>query len=108
VRKLEQDSVIEGYRAIVNDDAIGRGLKVTAHVDLSPIESKTIQAFEKAVIALPEIVECRRMMGTPDYVMLIAVADLADYEKLYADKLSALPGIATIRSHIAMKTIKSR
>ncbi len=52
----------------------------------------------RRVSALPEIVECRRMMGTPDYVMLIAVADLADYEKLYADKLSVLPGIATIRS----------
>jgi Lrp/AsnC family transcriptional regulator, leucine-responsive regulatory protein len=100
VRKLEQDGVIEGYRAIVNDDAMGRGFKVTAYIDLSPIE--------KAVIALPEIIECRRMMGTPDYVLLIAAADLGDYEKLYADKLSALPGISTIRSQIAMKTVKSR
>jgi DNA-binding Lrp family transcriptional regulator len=108
VRKLEQDGVIEGYRAIVNDDAMGRGFKVTAYIDLSPIESATIQAFEKAVIALPEIIECRRMMGTPDYVLLIAAADLGDYEKLYADKLSALPGISTIRSQIAMKTVKSR
>ena len=108
VRKLEQDGVIEGYRAIVNDDALGRGFKVTAYVDLSPIESATIRAFEKAVIALPEIIECRRMMGAPDYVLLIAAADLADYEKLYADKLSSLPGISTIRSQIAMKTVKSR
>src|SRR5262245_25272201 len=108
VRKLEQDGVIEGYRAIVNDDAMGRGFKVTAYIDLSPMESRTIQAFEKAVIALPDIIECRRMMGTPDYVLLIAVADLGDYEKLYAGRLSALPGISTIRSQIAMKTVKSR
>jgi Lrp/AsnC family transcriptional regulator, leucine-responsive regulatory protein len=107
VRNLEQDGVIRGYRAIINDDVLGRGFKVTAYVDLGPIESATIQAFESAVLALPEIVECRRMMGTPDYVLLIAAADLGDYEKLYAEKLSALPGIARIRSQIAMKTVKS-
>ncbi|GBG39779.1 Lrp/AsnC family transcriptional regulator [Mycobacterium montefiorense] len=107
VRNLEQDGVIRGYRAIINDDAFGRGFKVTAYVDLGPIESAAIQAFENAVVALPEIVECRRMMGTPDYVLLIAAADLADYEKLYADKLAALPGISRIRSQIAMKTVKS-
>src|SRR5215471_10683097 len=101
VRKLEQDGIIRGYRAIFNDEAIGRGFKVTAYVDLGPIESATIQAFEKAVLALPEIVECHRMMGAPDYVLLVAAADLADYEKLYADKLSSLPGISSIRSQIA-------
>jgi Lrp/AsnC family transcriptional regulator, leucine-responsive regulatory protein len=107
VRNLEQHGVIRGYRAIINDDALGRGFKVTAYVDLGPIESATIQAFENAVVALPEIIECRRMMGTPDYVLLVAAADLVDYEKLYADKLSSLPGIARIRSQIAMKTVKS-
>jgi DNA-binding Lrp family transcriptional regulator len=107
VRNLEQDGVIRGYQAIINDDALGRGFKVTAYVDLGPIESATIQAFENAVVVLPEIIECRRMMGTPDYVLLVAAADLADYEKLYADKLSSLPGISRIRSQIAMKTVKS-
>ena len=106
VRNLEQDGVIRGYRAIINDEALGRGFKVTAYVDLSPIESATIQAFESAVVALEEIIECRRMMGTPDYVLLVAAADLADYEKLYAEKLSSLPGISRIRSQIAMKTVK--
>lgn len=107
VRNLEQDGVIQGYRAIINDDALGRGFKLTAYVDLGPIDSAAIQAFESAVVALPEIIECRRMMGTPDYVLMIAAADLVDYEKLYTDKLSTLPGISRIRSQIAMKTVKS-
>lgn len=80
---------------------------MTAYVDLGPIDSAAIRAFEGAVVALPEIIECRRMMGTPDYVLLIAAADLVDYEKLYTDRLSTLPGISRIRSQIAMKTVKS-
>jgi Lrp/AsnC family transcriptional regulator, leucine-responsive regulatory protein len=108
VRKLEQDGVIQGYRAIVNDDMLGRGFKVTAYIDLSPVESATIRAFETAVLDFPEIVECRRMMGAPDYVLLIAAADLTDYEKMYTDRLSSLPGVSAIRSQIAMKTVKAR
>ena len=67
----------------------------------------TIAAFEHAVVALDEIVECHRMFGDPDYVIRVAVADVEAYERFLIDTFADLPGMARMTSQFAMKTIKA-
>lgn len=106
VKRLEDDGVITGYRAVVDPKAIGRGFNVIVYIDLSPIDSATLTAFEAAVQEVDAIIECHRMMSKPDYFLRIAVADLQAYEALYTKSLAALPGVSTITSQIAMSHIK--
>jgi DNA-binding Lrp family transcriptional regulator len=107
VRRLESEGIISGYRAIVDPAAVGRGFSVTVYVNLSPIDAGTVLAFEQAVQSVDAIVECHRMMSKPDYLLRIAVADLAAYERLYVDELASLPSVASITSQVAMKTVKA-
>ena len=58
-------------------------------------------------MAFYEVIEARRMFGTPDYQALVAVADLAAYEQFMTQHLTALPGLGRMQSRFAMKTIKS-
>jgi Lrp/AsnC family leucine-responsive transcriptional regulator len=107
VRRLEEDKVITGYRAVVDPNPIGRGFDVFVYIDLSPVDHTTITAFEAAVHEVADIVECHRMVSKPDYFLRVAVADLAAYERLYVDRLASLPGVALITSQIVMKTVKA-
>ena len=106
VRALERASVIRGYHAEIDPAAVGRGFEVTVHVELTLKDRATVEAFETAIAALDEVVECQRMFGLPDYVIRVAVADQAAYEVFYMNELAELPGLARVNSQFAMKVVK--
>ncbi len=106
VRALERSGVITGYRAVVDATAVGRGFEVFVSAALVRAERSAIEQFESAVAAVPEVVEVRRMIGLPDYLMRVVVTDLAAYERLYTDVLAALPGVDRVSTQIAMKVVK--
>ena len=106
VRALEQAGVITGYTAEVDPAAVGRGFQVVVHVDMLIKARATLEAFETRVGELDAIVECRRMFGSPDYLLRVAVRDHAAYEICYMDQLADLPGVARLNSQFTMKTIK--
>jgi DNA-binding Lrp family transcriptional regulator len=106
VRALEQSGVIRGYHADVDPASVGRGFEVTVHVELTLKDRATVEAFEAGIAAFDEVIECRRMFGLPDYVVLVAVADQHAYETFYMNKLAELPGLARVNSQFTMKMVK--
>lgn len=107
VRALEAAGVITGYHARVDAEAVGRGFEVLVHTIMRINDRETVEAFEAAVTQLDEVRECRRMFGDPDYLLWVAVADAAAYERFYMTGLSVLPGVARMTSQLPMKTIKA-
>jgi DNA-binding Lrp family transcriptional regulator len=107
VRRLEQLGVIRGYRADIDPDAEGRGMEVIVGVEISQMTQASIEAFESAVVEFDEVVEARRMFGTPDYLLTVAVADHRAYEAFVTNKLSTLPALARVNSHQTMKNLRA-
>lgn len=107
VRRLEEDGVIAGYTAVIDQDSIGRGFEVIIHADLVAKDLATVEAFENRVAAMSEVAELRRMFGIPDYLIRVQVADLAAYERWLTTQLMGDPAIARVDSRITMKTIKT-
>jgi DNA-binding Lrp family transcriptional regulator len=106
VKRLEDDGVITGYRAVVDPDAVGRGFEVIVSVEIRVTDLRTLQDFEAAVAGFAEVVEFRRLFGTPDYFLRVLVADQAAYEDHHL-KLLGLPAVSRVVSHQTMKRIKS-
>ena len=65
VRALERAGAIRGYHADVDPAAVGRGFEVTVHVELTLKDRATVEAFEAGVVALDEVIECRRCSACP-------------------------------------------
>ncbi|MBL5974315.1 MAG: Lrp/AsnC family transcriptional regulator [Candidatus Leucobacter sulfamidivorax] len=105
VQRLERDGVIRGYRAVVDPGAIHRGFEVLLHIDLNTQEAGVVAAFERAVSQLEEVTEFKRLFGTPDYFVRVAVADLESYEAFLTGRIMPLPGLGKASSHFAMKNI---
>jgi Lrp/AsnC family leucine-responsive transcriptional regulator len=103
---LEQRGIVHGYRAEIDPVVLGRAFAVFAAVQLQRHERSEVQAFQKAVVLLPEVLEVHHIAGAFDYLLRIAVADLANYEAFHADRLTALPGVANITSYVVMSRLK--
>lgn len=107
VRRLEHDRVILGYHAHIHPASLGRAFEVHVDFDLTDQTRNTVREFEATLIAYDEVVQARRMFGSPDYQALVAVADLATYEHFMTENLIALPGLSLLQSRFPMKTIKA-
>lgn len=106
VKALEQHNVITGYQAVVDRAALGRNFEVYVSVMLDRTEPTAVAAFEAAIDQMSSVVSCHRMFGEPDYLLLVAVADVNAYEQLWATELSALPGCARVSSQMTMKVVR--
>ncbi|SDH13523.1 Lrp/AsnC family transcriptional regulator [Roseospirillum parvum] len=108
VARLEAAGIIEGYGARLDPARLGRPTSVFVEVRLTSQHESVLDAFEAAVLDGPEVIECYLMGGEADYQLRIAVADMADYERLHRQFLARLPGVATLRSSFAIRTVCRR
>jgi len=106
LRQLEQEGVIEGYTAIVNQEACGLHITAFVSIRLEKQTDKTIQAFEEGIRDLDEIIACYLMSGSSDYLLQVLSPSLKDYESFIRDKLSRTPGIGTLETHFAFGQVK--
>ncbi|MER5948693.1 Lrp/AsnC family transcriptional regulator [Streptomyces sp. NPDC001904] len=105
VRQLEQDGVIQGYRAMVDPTAVGRGFEVLVSIEVRR-DRESVEAFEQALQDIPDVIEAYRLFGSPGCLLRIAVADLAAYERLWIERLTTLGGVTEVNSQIIMKRVK--
>lgn len=99
--------MIKGYRAVIDPTAIGRSLRVFAGVRLIRHARADVQAFEQAVVQLPEVAHSHHVTGNYDYLLQVEVADLPAYEDFHANRLASLPGVAAVSSYVTMKTLSA-
>jgi len=108
LKRLEDDGVVEGYAALLNAHAVGRGTSVFVSITLDRQQEQDLAAFEERVRACPEVMECYLMAGDSDYLLRVVVADGADYERLHTQVLTRLPGVARVRSSFTLRTVAKR
>ena len=106
VRALESEGVIDRYVAIASAKALGLGLNVFISISLKSQSKEALAHFEQRISELDEVMECYLMTGDSDYLIRVAVADIAALEKFILEQLSPIPGIEKIRSSFALKQVR--
>jgi Lrp/AsnC family leucine-responsive transcriptional regulator len=90
----------------VDRDLSGVGFLVFVSVGLSDHSKKSLLAFERAMQASPEVVECHVVTGNIEYLLRVEVADIAAYKIFHDDVLGVLPQVSSICSFVAMGSAK--
>ena len=106
VRKLEQDGILAGYTALVDQEKFGLPLNVFVNIRLEKPSPKTIRAFETAIENIDAVVECYLMTGNRDYLLRVVSSDLKSYEHLVRDRLTTIPGVLSLESSFAFGQVK--
>jgi len=107
LRTLEESGIIKGYCAQLEASRIGLNFSTIVFVTMKDGDKNTITHFEEAILDIPHIIQAQRLFGDPDYLLHVVVSDLANFQKLYDEKLSALPGVQRLTSTIVMKSVIS-
>ncbi len=106
MRKLEQESVLQGYRAQVDLDKVCPSITVITTVTLHDHRKEHMDHFEQAIRALPEVVECQQVSGVFDYMLRIVCRDMQRYQALSDELIEAGSGIIELSSHVVMDRTK--
>jgi Lrp/AsnC family transcriptional regulator, leucine-responsive regulatory protein len=107
VKRLEREGYIDGYRASLTRSRVGLGFSAFLAVKISGHANNEAQRFEKAVVAMPEVVACHLVSGEADYFLEVVVPELEDYQRFLVGKLLELPIVREVRSNIAIQTLKA-
>jgi Lrp/AsnC family leucine-responsive transcriptional regulator len=105
VRDLEKRGLISGYHAEISPSALGLEIHAFVHVKIRSVAS---DAFESAVRSHPAVLECYTTAGDADYLLHVLVPSASSLDALLRFELSRLPGVESISTTVALKTIKPR
>ena len=106
LKRLEEQGVIKGYRAMLDPIQLGREHVAFVEIKLSDTRESALNAFNKAVRAIPEIEQAHLIAGSFDYLLKVRASDMSDYRKVLAEKQSTLPHIASTSTYVAMQAVK--
>ena len=108
VQELERTGVITGYHARLNPAASGIGFTAYVTVGLSVHTKVAQQTFEEAMEGAEQVTECHNVTGAIEYLLRVEVAGLQEYKRFHTEILAAVPGVASITSHVVMASPKDR
>ncbi len=106
VQRLEEEGLIAGYVALLDARRMGRSTTVFVEITLTGQAEELLDAFERAVAQVPEVLECHLMAGAADYLLKVAAADTDDFARIHRRSLSALPGVRAMQSSFVLRTVR--
>jgi Lrp/AsnC family transcriptional regulator, leucine-responsive regulatory protein len=106
LRRLEDLGVITGYRAVLDPIRIGQAHVAFVEVKLSDTREAALQAFNRAVLTIPKVEECHMIASRFDYLLKVRTSDIQAYRRVLAERLSALPHVASTSTYVAMEAVK--
>ncbi|HEX8217308.1 MAG TPA: Lrp/AsnC family transcriptional regulator [Allosphingosinicella sp.] len=106
VRALERAGVLGATVRLASAEALGRSVNVLCQVRMTRQSVEARAEFEAFITAREEIVECYSMSGEWDYLLRIAVRDVADYDRFIMRGVLAHPSVANAASNFALRQVK--
>lgn len=105
VQRLEDEGFIRDYVALLDRRKLGRPTTVFVEITLSTQADEVLDAFEREVRKIPDILECHLMAGTADYLLKVVARDSEDFARIHRSKLARLPGVAQMKSSFSLKSV---
>ena len=105
VQRLEDEGFIAAYVALLNPRKMGRPTTVFVEITLQSQAEDLLDAFEREVARVPDILECHLMAGTADYLIKIMATDTEDFARIHRRYLARLPGVRQMQSSFALCTV---
>ena len=105
VQRLEDEGFIAGFVALLDHRKLGKPTTVFVEITLQSQAEDLLDAFEREVARVPDLLECHLMAGTADYLLKIIAEDTEDFARIHRRFLSRLPGVRQMQSSFALRTV---
>lgn len=105
VQRMEKDGYIRDYVALLDARKLGVPTTVFVEITLQGQADETLDAFERSVARIPDVLECHLMAGTADYLLKVVAENTEDFARIHRQHLARLPGVAQMQSSFALRTV---
>lgn len=105
VQRLESEGFIRNYVAMLDPRKLGCPTTVFVEITLSGQADEVLEAFERQVALVPDVLECHLMAGAADYLLKVVAADTEDFARIHRQYLARLPGVQGMQSSFALRTV---
>lgn len=102
IKRLTEAGVFRGRRLRLNADKLGFGVTVFLGVKLARKGHVSLEDFERAVSAIPEVQTVEHVLGLYDFRLRVVARDLADFERVLRRRIMTLPGAGEVEANVLL------
>ena len=102
VKRLEEAGILKGLRMEVDRAALGFGVTVFLGVKLATKGRVSLEDFERAVQAIPEVQVVQHVLGMFDYRLRVVARDIVDFERVLRRRIMTLPGLGQVEANVLL------
>ena len=106
VKALEDDKVIQGYRAVIDPRKLGYEVVAFVNIRFSSHDPALQAAFEQQVRQIDDVLWCHNVSGSVDFLLCVVARSLSEYGDMVSARLRNLPGVTAIESSFSLRTVK--
>ena len=101
-KRLENVGIIKGKRLLLNQEMLGFGVKVFLGIKLATKGVISLDDFERAASAIPEVQSIEHVLGLYDYRLRVVARDIADFERILRRRIMTLPGAGQVEANVLL------
>ncbi len=102
VKRLEEEGILAGRKLQLNAEALGFGVTVFLGIKLATKGRVSLDDFERAITAIPEVQSVQHVLGLYDYRVRVVARDIADFERVLRRRMMTLPGVGNIEANVLL------
>lgn len=102
IKRLRDAGIIAGRRLMLDPEKLGFGVTVFLGVKLATKGRVSLEDFERAVTAIPEVQTVQHVLGLYDYRLRVVARDLADFERVLRRRVMTLPGVGDVEANVLL------
>jgi len=102
IKRLEEAGVIRGRHLRLDAEKLGFGVTVFLGVKLALRGRVSLEDFERAVVAIPEVQTVEHVLGLYDYRLRVVARDLSDFERVLRRRIMTLPGAGDVEANVLL------
>jgi Lrp/AsnC family transcriptional regulator, leucine-responsive regulatory protein len=106
IQRLRANGVIVGNVALVDPQRVGQSLTLIVAVELESDQPARLQGLRRRIAAATQVQQCYEVTGEVDFMLVVVVASMAEYEALAARLFSADPNVRKFRTYVAVDRFK--
>ena len=106
LNRLRETGIIEAEIAVVSPAAVGHRLTMVVEVSLERERPDIMSDFKKAMRMTPEVIQCYYVTGEVDFILIVTVKSMSDYEAFTNDFLFNNKNIKRFNTLVVMDRVK--
>ena len=106
MKRLKEEGVIKGVTLNLNREKLGLGVTVFLGIKLATKGRVSLEDFERAVKAIPEVQQIEHVLGLYDYRLRVVARDISDFERVLRRRIMTLPGVGDLEANVLLSEEK--